>query len=53
MSGIWKECIPEPWTDDRENPLPSDNWSRTYGMGRTSESEDLAETECDRNERLL
>ena len=31
--------------------LLSDN--RTYGMERTSESEDLVETECDRNERLL
>ena len=25
----------------------------TYGMERTSESEDLVETECDGNERLL
>ena len=31
--------------------LPSDNL--TYGMERTSESEDLVETEYDRNERLL
>ena len=31
--------------------LPSDDL--TYGMERTSESEDLVETECDRNERLL
>ena len=31
--------------------LPSDD--RTYGMERTSESEDLVETECDGNERLL
>ena len=31
--------------------LPSDD--RTYGMERASESEDLVETECDRNERLL
>ena len=30
--------------------LPSDDL--TYGMERTSESEDLVETECDRNERL-
>ena len=26
---------------------------RTYGMERTSESEDFVETECDGNERLL
>ena len=26
---------------------------RTYGMERTSESEDRVETECDGNERLL
>ena len=32
-------------------PLPSDH--RTYGMERTSESEDRVETECDGNERLL
>ena len=25
----------------------------TYGMERTSESEDLVETECDGNERIL
>ena len=31
--------------------LPSDD--QTYGMERTSESEDLVETECHRNERLL
>ena len=31
--------------------LPSDDW--TYGMERTSESEDRVETECDGNERLL
>ena len=31
--------------------LPSDD--RTYGMERTSESEDRVETECDGNERLL
>ena len=31
--------------------LPSDD--RTYGIERTSESEDLVETECDGNERLL
>ena len=31
--------------------LPSDD--RTYGMERTSESEDLVETECDGNERLF
>ena len=31
--------------------LPSDD--RTYGMERTSESEDSVETECDGNERLL
>ena len=31
--------------------LPSDD--QTYGMERTSESEDLVETECDGNERLL
>ena len=31
--------------------LPSDDL--TYGMERTSESEDLVETECDGNERLL
>ena len=31
--------------------LPKDDW--TYGMERTSESEDLVETECDENERLL
>ena len=31
--------------------LPSDD--RTYGMERTSESEDCVETECDGNERLL
>ena len=30
---------------------PSDDL--TYGMERTSESEDLVETECDGNERLL
>ena len=30
--------------------LPSDD--RTYGMERTSESEDRVETECDGNERL-
>ena len=30
--------------------LPSDD--RTYGMERTSESEDRVETECDVNERL-
>ena len=35
-----------------ENTLsPSDDL--TYGMERTSESEDLVETECDENERLL
>ena len=31
--------------------LPSDD--RTYGMERTSESENRVETECDGNERLL
>ena len=31
--------------------LPSDDGA--YGMKRTSESEDLVETECDGNERLL
>ena len=31
--------------------LPSDD--RTYGMERTSESEDRVETECEGNERLL
>ena len=31
--------------------FPSDD--RTYGMERTSESEDRVETECDGNERLL
>ena len=31
--------------------LPSDDL--TYGMERTSESEDRLETECDGNERLL
>ena len=31
--------------------LPSDD--RTYRMERMSESEDLVETECDGNERLL
>ena len=31
--------------------LPSDDL--TYGIERTSESEDLVETECDGNERLL
>ena len=31
--------------------LPSDD--RTYGMERTSESEDRIVTECDGNERLL
>ena len=31
--------------------LPSGD--RTYGMERTSELEDLVETECHRNERLL
>ena len=31
--------------------LPSDD--RTYGMKRTSESEDRVGTECDGNERLL
>ena len=31
--------------------LPSDDL--TYGMERTSESEDLVDTECDGNERLL
>ena len=31
--------------------LPSDDL--TYGMERTSESEDLVEIECDGNERLL
>ena len=31
--------------------LPSDD--RTYGMETTSESEDLVETVCDGNERLL
>ena len=31
--------------------LPSDDL--TYGMERTSESEDRVETECDGNERLL
>ena len=31
--------------------LPSDD--RTYGMERTSESEDRVEIECDGNERLL
>ena len=30
--------------------LPSDD--RTYGMERTSQSEDRVETECDGNERL-
>ena len=38
--------------DDREKALlPSDDL--TYGMDRTSESEDRVETECDGNERLL
>ena len=32
-------------------PLLSDD--RTYGMERTSESEDRVETECDGNERLF
>ena len=31
--------------------LPSDD--RTYGMEKTSESEDRVETECEGNERLL
>ena len=31
--------------------LPSDDL--TYGMERTSESEDRVKTECDGNERLL
>ena len=31
--------------------LPNDDL--TYGMKRTSESEDLVETECEGNERLL
>ena len=31
--------------------FPSDDW--TYGMKGTSELEDLVETECDGNERLL
>ena len=31
--------------------LPNDD--RIYGMERTSESENLAETECDGNERLM
>ena len=31
--------------------LPSDD--RTYGMERTSESEDLVETECEGNQSLL
>ena len=31
--------------------LPSDDL--TYGMEKTSESEDLVETECDKNERLM
>ena len=31
--------------------LPSDE--RTYGMERTSKSEDRVETECGGNERLL
>ena len=31
--------------------LPSDD--QIYGMERASESEDLVETECDGNERLL
>ena len=31
--------------------LPSDD--QTYGMERTSESEDRVETECDGNKRLL
>ena len=31
--------------------LPSDDL--TYGMDRTSESEDRVETECDGNERIL
>ena len=31
--------------------LPSDDL--TYGMDRTSESEDRVDTECDGNERLL
>ena len=31
--------------------LSSDDWK--YGMERTSESEDLVETECGENERLL
>ena len=34
--------------------LPSDDLTvLTYGMERTSESEDRVETECDGNERLL
>ena len=37
------------WTD--ESPFASDD--RTYGMERTSESEDRAETKCDGNERLM
>ena len=31
----------------------SPNDDLTYGMERTSESEDLVETDCDGNERLL
>ena len=30
----------------------SSSYDLTYGIERTSESEDLVETECDRNERL-
>ena len=39
----------EPMTE--EDLLQSDDW--TYGMERTSESEDCVETECDGKERLL
>ena len=49
LSGVSEFHSRRPLTE--KAPLPSDD--RTYGMERTSESEDLVETECDRNERLV
>ena len=53
VSGGSEFQSPGPMTEKALLPstMPSDD--RTYGMERTSESEDRVETECDGNERLL
>ena len=49
QEGVNSRVVHGPMTEKAH--LPSDD--RTYGMERTSESEDRVETECDGNERLL